>query len=137
MGHHEWGDDWFKKYGNTLYEAEAEIYNRIYNETYLIPDLKEKYGTLRYGTLFIIKPRWLHKLMHKAIRIFWPIKGVFSYSKRIYIIPRFIYTKLMSVQIKKVCEIIKETAIEYPEIQEEILSDARMTFNYDFDLTSE
>jgi hypothetical protein len=51
---HYWGDEWFEKYGDDLYEAGAWIATELYRRTRCHLIYKEKYGTLRYE--YIIAP---------------------------------------------------------------------------------
>lgn len=45
---HDWSDDWFKRYGNDLYDAQLYIsdYTKRWSRCNLLS--KEKYGTIRY-----------------------------------------------------------------------------------------
>lgn len=49
---HDWGDEWFEKYGKDLYRAENYIYDftRRWSRCHLMS--KEKYGTIRYEHIF-------------------------------------------------------------------------------------
>lgn len=53
---HYWGDEWFEKYGNDLYEAERYIWRYVRKTTGCILISKEKYGTIRYERIMI--PTW-------------------------------------------------------------------------------
>jgi len=74
---HMWGDDWFEKYGNDLYEAEGYIsrFTKRWSRCYL--GSKEKYGTIRYE--FIIPPGG-HVMMRKFC-IYAPWKKRFKWPE--------------------------------------------------------
>lgn len=52
---HSWGDDWFEKYGDDLYEASQYISKNTKRWSLCYPLHKEKYGTIRWE--HIIPPK--------------------------------------------------------------------------------
>jgi hypothetical protein len=101
---HRWGDDW--KYWDDLYKSERYITRFFTKATGLHLDIKEKFGTLRYGGVYL--PVTIQREMLKN----FPNGTRFEITRHLIEWGHTILTK-----------IIQRAAIKYPQCKEEILDD--------------
>ena len=71
---HEWGDEWFEKYGDTLQDAMNFISLAVHAETGIHPVMKEKYGSIRYEYITEESVSSLHEAIGLAADIYPEIK---------------------------------------------------------------
>lgn len=141
---HEWGDDWFKQYGDRFYTAIDKIENYLHKHHIGICG-KEKYGTYRdeyltlwngglYQILFgyrlyiqshIFKPKWLSKICNK-IHTFIYFKldrpcskcGLVGFNRKIGL-AKFVN----DIQAKHYNKIFQRVLNENPDMADELVSD--------------
>lgn len=124
---HIWGDSWFKKYGNQLYNAIDILEYRIRKWAKCRVYGKEKFGTYRdeyfsmwngelstifFGYKFFHDRNWFEKLM-------WKIDiGLANFNRAIGLV------KLVNKwQIKMLNKAVQITCKEYPDVNDELLID--------------
>jgi len=139
MPHHEWDDEWFKRYGPQLACAEQYIYSQWKRRTGRHIHLKEKYGTIRVeytytlfwpdswpiasyfypGHLYYKLPRWMMKI-EGPLRRFIEWTGFGPYMRK--------------KQYDILIDILTEVVRRYPTIRHEILADFRTSLKLPRDL---
>ena len=138
---HEWGDEWFRKYGKDLYEAIDKLEDRIrkWSKAYVYG--KEKWGcyqdsflTLWDGGLFqilfgykVFFHGWFERLVHKIDRQLIPVKktkfgwvkvGLCDLNWKIGL------TKIVQRwQKHRVNKAFQVTCKEYPHLVDELVCD--------------
>lgn len=139
---HCWGDEWFKKYGNQLYNAIDMLEYRIKKWAKCRVYGKEKYGTYRdeyfsmwngelstifFGYKLFHGSNWYENLMWKIDNYLIPVKktkfgwykvGLANFNRAIGLV------KLVNKwQVKQLNKAVQITCKEYPDVVGELLMD--------------
>jgi len=139
---HRWGDEWFKKYGNRLYDAIDVLEYRIRKWARCGVYGKEKYGTYRdeyfqmwngelgtllFGYKLFHGDNWFEKFIWHLDNYLIPIKktqfgwrkvGLADFNRWIGLVK--LVNKWQARMLNKAAQI---TCGEYPEVTDELLSD--------------
>lgn len=137
---HYWGDEWFKKYGNQLYNAIDILEYRIRKWAKCGVYGKEKYGTYRdeyfrmwdggifiivFGYTFFHGKNWLERLLWKIDHTLIPIQktkfgwrrvGLADFNQAIGLVK--LVNKWQAKMVNKAYQI---TCKEYPDIIDELI----------------
>lgn len=139
---HYWGDEWFKKYGETFYKAIDVFEDRIRKWAKCGVYGKEKYGTYRdeyfrmwdgsistilFGYKLFHGGNWFEKLIWKIDNYLIPIKktqfgwykvGLANFNRAIGLVK--LVNKWQARMLNKAAQI---TCKEFPEVMDELLMD--------------
>lgn len=98
---HEWGDEWFRKYGDQL-DAAVSFFQRFLNRYARIPCItKEKYGTLRLEYFYLSQ----NKVFFQYQKFMFNIATLIAYYKwpdiQREILDEYEFDELLYKRIKK------------------------------------
>ena len=132
MCYHEWGDEWFEKYGRELGAAERYIGRFVKRWSGCRVISKEKYGTIRYEHIFppygafFIRDHWINKCLRLLGKTYYSYEVLgetregFFYTTwnrtALYYYWSQLGKKVLKIAIHKACK-------KFPNVKDEILDD--------------